>query len=388
MRRKKKKRSSKNNIGENKSSYLDYFYHQPGISPGTLQIQGGSDVSRIILIDYNIKDVAEVELKSPEECTSYIHKNSVSWIDVQGLGNEEILRKTGEIFSLHPLLLEDVVNVPQRAKVEEYEEHVLIILHMLRMTEEEKPDFGTEQVSFVLGKKYLLTFQEEPLYDTFEKVRERLKLSKGNIRKKNADYLAYALIDSIIDGFYPVLETYGEEIENLEEEVMENPTRKTLKKMYYLKRKLLELRRLIWPVRDSINILIRDEDTLIGKDVKVYLRDCYDHAVQILDMVENYRDLTYGLMDVYMSSVGNKMNDIMKVLTIIATIFIPLTFIAGVYGMNFNTEISPLNMPELNWYLGYPLCWILMILIASSLAYFFWIKGWFQSFSGTKDEEK
>jgi len=388
MRRKKKKRSSKNNTEKNKSSYLDYFYHQPGTSPGTLKIPEGCDSSRIILIDYNIKEVVELELKSPEDCTSYTHKNSVSWIDVQGLGNEEILRKTGAVFNLHPLLLEDVVNVPQRAKVEEYEEQVIIILHMLRITEEEKLDFSTEQVSFVLSKKYLLTFQEEPLYDTFEKVRERIKMAKGNIRKKNADYLAYALIDSTIDGFYPVLEAYGEEIENLEEEVMENPTRKTLKKMYYLKRKLLELRRLIWPVRDSINILIRDEESLIGKDVKVYLRDCYDHAVQILDMVENYRDLTYGLMDVYMSSVGNKMNDIMKVLTIIATIFIPLTFIAGVYGMNFNTEISPFNMPELNWYLGYPLCWILMILIASSLSYFFWIKGWFQSFSGTKDEEK
>jgi magnesium transporter len=241
--------------------------------------------------------------------------------------------------------------------------------------------FHSEQVSFVLGKHYLLTVQEEPEQDCFQPVRDRIRHDKGIIRKRGADYLAYSLIDSIIDGYFPVLEAYGEQIDQLEDEVVTQPTRRTLEKIYQIRRELLALRRAIWPQRDALNSLIRDGSDLISPDVRIYLRDCYDHAVQVMDIVETYRELSSGLMDVYLSSISNKMNEIMKLLTVISSIFIPLTFIAGVYGMNFNTEKSPWNMPELNWYWGYPLCWAVMILTAAGLVFFFWRRGWFENYS-------
>jgi magnesium transporter len=241
--------------------------------------------------------------------------------------------------------------------------------------------FISEQVSFILGRHYLLTVQEEPEYDSFGPIRERIRLNKGSIRKHKADYLTYALIDSIVDGFFPVLETYGEEIEELEDEVVSNPTRKTLERIHELKRELLTLRRAIWPQRDAINALIRDGSFLISDDVRIYLRDCYDHTIQVLDMVETYRELASSLMDVYLSSVSNRMNEVMKFLTVMSSIFIPLTFIAGVYGMNFDADKSPFNMPELKWYWGYPVCMAVMFLIACVLVFFFWQRGWFENFS-------
>jgi magnesium transporter len=246
--------------------------------------------------------------------------------------------------------------------------------------------FWVEQVSLVLGKHYLLTVQEEPSRDCFQPVRDRIRAGKGSIRKQGPDYLAYTLIDAIIDGFFPVLEAYGERIEELEDEVVTKPTRRTIEKIYQIRRELLALRRAIWPQRDAINSIIRDGSDLISPEVRVYLRDCYDHAVQVMDMVETYRELTSGLMDIYLSSVGNRMNEIMKLLTVISSIFIPLTFIAGVYGMNFNTEKSPLNMPELNWYWGYPACLGLMAAIAIGLIFFFWRRGWFENFSTIKKD--
>ncbi len=293
-----------------------------------------------------------------------------------------------------------MVNVPQRPKIVDYEDQLLIIAWMV-MLKDNSATFHKEQVSLILGKYYLVTVQEEPDYDCFGPVRERIRTGKGMVRKQGADYLAYCLLDSIIDGFFPVLESYGERIEELEDEVVMNPNRKTLAKIYQIRRELLTLRRAIWPQRDAINSLIRDGNNLISPEVRVYLRDCYDHTVQVMDMVESYRELSSGLMDVYLSSVGNKMNEIMKFLTVISTIFIPLTFVVGIYGMNFNTEKSPFNMPELNWYLGYPLCWGVMIAIASGLFYFFWRRmiaiasglfyffwrrGWFDNFSTTKDD--
>ncbi|MHC5724992.1 MAG: magnesium/cobalt transporter CorA, partial [Nostoc sp.] len=231
----------------------------------------------------------------------------------------------------------------------------------------------------ILGKNYLLTVQEEPEHDCFEAVRSRIEKNKGTIRKQGADYLAYALLDAIIDGFFPVLELYGERIEELEEEVIVKPTPQTPQNIYQIRRELLQLRRAIWPQRDAINSLIRDGSELIGEEVRIYLRDCYDHTVQVMDMVETYRELASGLMDVYLSAVGNKMNEIMKVLTIVSTIFIPLTFVAGIYGMNFNTEKSPYNMPELNSYWGYPVCLAVMGAIAFGLLFFFWRRGWLQN---------
>jgi magnesium transporter len=366
-------------------SYVDYFYDDPGAPPGTLDLEPGAPPPDIVLIDYSEATATRSKLVNPQEAAAYLDTESVSWVDMLGLGNKETWRQMGQIFNLHLMTQEDVVNVPQRPKVVDYEDHLLIIAWMV-MIKPNSFNFHKEQVSLILGKHYLLTVQEEPDYDCFDPVRDRIRKGQGSIRKHGADYLAYTLLDSIIDGFFPVLEVYGELIEELEDEVVVKPTRKTLEKIYKIRRELLTLRRAIWPQRDAINALIRDSSDLISPEVRIYLRDCYDHTVQVMDMVETYRELASGLMDVYLSSVGNKMNEIMKLLTVISSIFIPLTFVVGVYGMNFNTEKSPLNMPELNWYFGYPLCWGLMVTIASSLVYFFWRRGWFENFSTIKDD--
>lgn len=359
--------------------YIDYFYDQPGSIPGTLSIEEDASPSILILIDYQADHAIRRQVKSPEECHPFLDKESVSWVDVQGLGSEDILQRLGRVFHLHPLVLEDVVNVPQRPKVEEHADQLVIITRMV-MLKPNQEGFISEQVSFVLGKYYLLTVQEEPEYDSFDPVRERIRTNKGTIRSAGPDYLAYALLDATIDGFFPVLEDYGERIEALEDEVIDHPTRETLNKIHQVRRELLSLRRSIWPQREALNKLIRDKSTLISPDVQIYLRDCYDHVIQLLDMVETYRELTSSLMDVYLSSVSNRMNEIMKILTVISTIFIPLTFIVGVYGMNFK------NMPELSWRWGYPLVWMVMAAIAAGLVYFFWRRGWFSNFSTLKDD--
>jgi magnesium transporter len=365
------------------NSYVDYFYDNPGDVPGTLDIDPNSPPPVIVLIDYAEDKALRREMETPEELIPYLDSESVSWVDVKGLGNEDVLQRLGTVFKLHPLVLEDVVNVPQRPKVEEHADQLLLIARMVTL-HDDREGFESEQVSFVLGPHYLLTVQEEPRYDCFGPIRERIRTCKGAIRRSGPDYLAYALLDSIIDGFFPVLEVYGEQLEELEDEVVASPTRQTLQKIHDLKRELLTLRRAIWPQRDAINSLIRDGSNLISEEVRIYLRDCYDHAIQVLDMVETYREVASSLMDVYLSSVGNKMNEIMKFLTVISAIFIPLTFIAGVYGMNFNPEKSPYNMPELNWEWGYLLCLGLMATVAIASVIFFWRKGWFQNYSTLK----
>lgn len=372
---------------EEEEDYFEYFYDEPGSSPGTLRLPPDASPTTIVLIDYSETNATRTHLENPLSCFPYLDTESVSWVDVMGLGTEENWRQLGEVFKLHPLVLEDIVNIPQRPKVEDYEDHLLIIAQMV-MPKDRNRGFWIEQVSFILGKHYLLTVQEEAEHDCFKPVRDRIRAGKGTIRQRGPDYLAYALLDSIVDGFFPVLEDYGERIEELEDEVVTNPTRNTLGKIYQIRRELLALRRAIWPQRDAINTLIRDGSPLISAAVRIYLRDCYDHAVQVMDMVETYRELAGGLMDVYLSSVSNKMNDVMKFLTVMSSIFIPLTFIAGIYGMNFNTEKSPWNMPELNWYLGYPFCWAVMLTIAAGLVYFFKRRGWFENFSPIRDDLK
>lgn len=368
---------------EEEGDYFDYFHIEPGSAPGTLHIDPNASPPVMFLIDYNKEFATRIKIDRPEECIPYLDSHSASWVDVQGLGSEEILQGLGKVFGLHPLLLEDIVNVPQRPKVEEHEKQLLIILRMVTPREDGKR-FLSEQVSLVLGEHYLLTVQEEPDYDPFGPVRERIRANKGTIRDRGVDYLAYALLDAIIDGFFPVLEDYGEELEELEDEVVANPSRQTLERIHEIKRELLSLRRAIWPQRDVVNSLIRDGNPLISDDVRVYLRDCYDHIIQVLDIVETYRELASSLMDVYLSSISNKMNEVMKVLTIISTIFIPLTFIAGVYGMNFNPDV-PGNMPELNIPYAYWVCWAVMLSIALALIFYFKRRGWFSNFSGIKD---
>jgi magnesium transporter len=359
-------------------AFEDEFHHQPGTLPGTIFIDADAPPPIIFLIDYNQTNCIREQISTPEECMPYLEMESVSWVDVQGLGSQDILQRLGRVFNLHPLVLEDVVNVPERPKTEDYEDQLIFISRMV-VPKEKTCGFYSEQVSLILGKNYLLTVQEEPEHDCFEPVRSRIEKSKGIIRTKKADYLAYAILDAIIDGYFPVLELYGERIEELEEEVIVKPTPQTLQNIYQIRRELLQLRRAIWPQRDAINSLIRDGSDLISEEVGIYLRDCYDHAVQVMDMVETYRELASGLMDVYLSAVSNKMNEIMKVLTVVSSIFIPLTFVAGIYGMNFNTEKSPYNMPELNWYWGYPACLAVMVAISVCLLWFFWQRGWLQN---------
>ena len=365
-------------------SYVDYFYDAPGDLPGTLDIDPDAPHPVIVLIDYNGDRAIRQELNQPEECLPHLDTESVSWVDVKGLGSEDVLQRLGNVFELHPLVLEDVVNVPQRPKIEEHGDQLLIIARMVTLREDGET-FESEQVSLILGAHYLLTVQEEPRYDCFGPIRERIRTNKGSIRKSGPDYLAYALMDAVIDGFFPVLEAYGERLEELEDEVVANPTNQTLQRIHDLKRELLTLRRAIWPQRDAINTLIRDGSNLISPDVRLYLRDCYDHAIQVLDMVETYREIASSLMDVYLSSVSNRMNEIMKFLTVMSSIFIPLTFVAGVYGMNFNPEKSPFNMPELNAYWGYPVCMASMFGIALTLVFFFKRKGWFEDSSSIQN---
>ncbi|MCX5963143.1 MAG: magnesium/cobalt transporter CorA [Cyanobacteria bacterium] len=364
----------------------EYFHESIGSIPGTLNIRPESAPPEIDILDYVSDSCEDRTGVTPLEIKVYLEHSSITWIDLKGLGHEETLRQVGEVFQLHPLLLEDIVNVPQRPKVQDSAKQLLIIARMVVLTGTLDENslhsaFITEQVSFVVGSNYVLTVQEEPDYDCFEIVRSRLRDGRGTIRKKGADYLMYALLDSIVDGFFPVLEAYGEALELLEDEVVANPTVHTLEKIHQMKRDLITLRRAIWPQRDAINSLIRDENPLIGDEVRLHLRDCYDHSVQVMDMVETYREVASSLMDVYLSSVSNRMNEIMKFLTVISSIFIPLTFIAGVYGMNFNTEKSRFNMPELNEPYGYVICLGLMAIVAVGMVTFFWRKGWFSSYA-------
>lgn len=365
---------------QNSKAYMEYHYDTVGATPGTLFIGEGAAPSELVLIEYSSDEASRRSIDISQLESSCFESGAVSWLDVQGLGSESVLQQVGDTFNLHRLILEDIVNVPQRPKVEHYDDQLLIIARMVTPYPNGR-GFYNEQVGFILGHHYLLTVQEEPELDCFEAVRDRIRHSRGQIRQSGADYLAYALLDAIIDGFFPVLEDFGEVIEALEEEVVRNPTRATVTKIYRLRRDLAVLRRAIWPQRAMINQLARDSSTLISPDVQMHWQDCYDHVVQVLDIVESYRELSSGLMDVYLSSVSNRMNEVMKVLTIISTIFIPLSFVAGVYGMNFDTQASRWNMPELGWIYGYPACLLGMGAIAGSLVMFFWHKGWFRDVS-------
>ena len=359
---------------------LNYSYNRPGSMPGTIATIEQATPPEITLIDYNRDKHQYATNLTPEECAEHLDTSSVSWVDVCGLGDKLSWEKLGRVFELHPLVLESIANAPQRPKLEDYQVQLVIITQMANFTAQNQ-SFWLEQVSLVLGENYLLTVQEESQTDCFNPIRDRLRLNRGIIRQQKADYLAYALWDTIIDGYFPILEVYGEKIELLEEIVLKQPTERTLAQIHQIKRELLALRRAIWPQRDVLNTLIRDGHPLLGESVLRYLKDCYDHTIQIIDTIEIYRELAAGLMDVYLSAVSNKMNEVMKLLAVISTIFIPLTFIAGVYGMNFNTNVSPHNMPELDWYWGYPLCLAVMLAIALTLIIYFWRLGWLKNTS-------
>lgn len=340
---------------------------KPGTAPGTLSVDPNAPQPQIQVIAYGPEDVVEQGLNKPSDILAYLHKFPVCWVNVDGLGDVAVLRELQKIFDLHALAMEDVVNVHQRAKIDQYGEHTFIVTHMIS---HENGVLESEQISLFLGKGFLLTFQERPGGDCLGPVRDRIRHARSQIRTSGVDHLAYALLDAVIDHYFPILEDYGERLETLEDEIILKPQAKLIVKVHGLKRELLQLRRTIWPQREAINALIRDQIPLIADETRLYLRDCYDHAVRIIDLVETYREVCSDLMDLYLSSASNRMNEIMKVLTVISTIFIPLTFIAGVYGMNFK------HMPELDVWWAYPATWGVMIAVAAGLIGFFVRRGW------------
>ena len=347
-------------------------WHPPGTSPGTLAAH--AEAARypvtINLFRYDAARFEEHTLRPEEIASLAAPEAGVLWLEICGLSDPEVVRAVGERFGFHPLALEDVLNVPQRPKVERYEGHVLIVLREVRFPE------PPEQVSLFLGDRVVVSFQERP-GDAFDPVRERLRRGKGQLRSLGADYLAYALCDAVIDAFFPTLEKIGDELEALEERVVASPSRSGFQEIRKARRRLLEVRRAVWPARDAINELLREESPLIRPETRPYYRDCYDHAVQLMDMVETFRDMAASLVEEYMMSMSNRMNEIMKVLTVIATIFIPLNFIVGIYGMNFDTEASPYNMPELGWTYGYPAVLLVTAAVAGGMLYYFRRKKWF-----------
>jgi magnesium transporter len=342
-----------------------------GLPPGTLVHVGERkvDETKIRVITYDATQVQEQELQTVEECFFPENQPGVTWINVDGLHETEALGKLGEQFGLHPLVVEDILNTEQRPKLDDYGEYVFVVLRSLYHADGESGEPEIEQISLVLGPNYVLSFQERE-GDEFGPVRERIHSDKGRVRRAGADYLLYALIDLIVDQYFVVLERFGDRMESLEEDLVADPARETLHLIHHLKREMALLRKSMWPLREVIGGLERSESPLIHESTGLYLRDVYDHTIQVIDAVETFRDMLSGMLDIYLSSVSNRMNEVMKVLTIIATIFIPLTFIAGVYGMNFQ------HMPELEWPWGYPIVWGVMIVIAVLMVVYFRRKRW------------
>jgi len=342
--------------------------------PGTLRITS-DEKPKIYIVDYGPDHLEERLLENVEDIIPYLAKESKTWIDVHGLGHKPTFERLGEIIGIHPLALEDMVNVPQRPKTDIYPTQQLFVT---RMVELHHGKLLSEQLSILFGKGFVLTVQEEPDVDCLDPLRDRIRAGRGRIRKAGSDYLAYALFDTVIDGFFPVLEHFGEVLEEMELRALEAPATMSAE-IFQLKRELLQLRRAIWPQRDLLSSLLRDTSPHIDADTRVYLRDTYDHAVQVMDMVESFREIASSLMDLVMTGVSNRLNEVMKVLTILSTIFLPMTFVAGVYGMNFDPEASKWNMPELKWALGYPFAILMMFASAGSLLLYYRAKGWIGS---------
>jgi magnesium transporter len=341
-----------------------------GLAPGTLVYVGEKRVEavRITYFDYDEQNFAEKQVANIEECFPFKTTPTVTWINIDGLHDIQIIEKLGKEFELHPLLLEDILSTRQRPKAEDYEKYFFIVLKMLHYNDEEQT-VESEQVSIVLGNNFVISFQET-VGDVFDNVRDRIRNAKGRARKMGPDYLAYSLIDAIVDGYFTILEKLGEKIEFLEEQLVVEPTEQTLHQIHRLKRELIILRKSVWPLREVISTLQRTESKLISEVTSIYLRDVYDHTIQVIDTIESFRDMAAAMVDIYLSSLSNRMNSVMKVLTIIATIFIPLTFIAGVYGMNFK------DMPELQWRWGYPAILLVMVLVAGVMLVYFRKKKW------------
>lgn len=350
--------------------FINRRSRKTGLPPGTLVHIGErkAEKARITVIDYDEKEFLEKEVASIEDSFPFKETATVTWINIDGVHELDVIEKIGTRFGLHPLILEDIVNTGQRPKMEDFGDYIYFVLRML-IFDEKRKEVKTEQVSLILGPNFVISFQESE-GDVFDPVRDRIRKGKGRLRRMGADYLAYALMDALVDNYFIVLERLGEQIESIEEELVADPGQETLHEIHTLKREMIFLRKSVWPLREVISGMERVESALIKDQTDVFLRDLYDHTIQVIDTVETYRDMLSGMLDMYLSSVSNRMNEVMKVLTIIATIFIPLTFIAGIYGMNFKF------MPELEWPSGYFVVWGVMLFIGACMVVFFKRKKW------------
>ena len=341
-----------------------------GLPPGSLVHVGEKKIedTKISVIDYNETQHDEFVVKTVEECFPFKDSPTVTWINIDGLHDTDVIKNIGNHFGLHSLVQEDILHTGQRPKLENLDDYIFVTLKMLDY-DTESEEVNAEQVSLILGRNFVISFQERA-GDIFYFVRNRIRNGRGRIRRRGADYLFYALIDSIVDNYFSILERYGERLEILEEELTENPTRETLHVIHALKKEMILLRRSVWPLRELISGMEREESTLISEPIHVFIRDLYDHTIQVIDSVDTMKEILSGLQDLYLSSVSNKMNEVMKVLTIFASIFIPLTFFAGIYGMNFE------HMPELKLRWAYPALWIFLISVALGLLSYFRRKKW------------
>ena len=342
-----------------------------GLPPGSLVYTGEEKKEEVAisLIDYDETQFQEKEIKEVEACFPFKDSPTVTWINIDGIHNTEVIAKIGKHFALHPLVLEDICHTEQRPKMEDFGSYIYIVLKMLSYNQETH-EVSMEQVSVILGENFVISFQEKK-GDIFDYVRERIRKEKGRIRKMGADYLAYALLDAIVDNYFVINERIGDEIEILEQVLADRPTDETLREIHRLKRELIYIRKSVWPLREVVGNLKKGESDLIQNATQVFLGDVYDHTIQVIDTIETYRDMLSGVHDTYLTNLSNRMNEVMKVLTIIATIFIPLTFIAGLYGMNFKF------MPELELRLGYFIILLIMVIVAAIMIVFFKRKKWF-----------
>ena len=350
--------------------FLRRDHKKAGLPPGTVEFTGEKKISEVELsvIAWDQEQYEKKSLSTVEECYPYRDADRAAWININGLHDTGLLQDLGAHFNLHPLVLEDIVSTHQRPKVEDHGDYLFIVLKMLCF-EEADNIIASEQVSIIVGKKFLLSFQEGK-GDVFEPVRQRFQTPNTRLRKSGPDYLAYTLIDAVVDNYYIILENFGEQIESLEEDLLESPAPELLEIIHEVKREMIFLRKSIWPLRDVTSNLQHSESELIHESASVFFRDVYDHVVQIMDAIESFRDITSSMQDLYLSSVSNRMNEVMKVLTIICTVFVPLTFLTGIYGMNFEF------MPELKWKWGYPALWVVIAGLSLWMLRYFRIKRW------------
>ena len=351
-------------------------YHPPGTPPGTLiesTERKETTPLKIDMVNFDSNHIDYFNDINVKQCETHYDKNMTTWVHVSGTLDFDALRKLGDLFDLHPLAMEDVLNHGQRPKIETYDKHLFVIVNLPLLINGE---VVIEQVSLFCANGYLLSFHDQSMDNTYEMLHMRLQKNIHRIRNQGSDHLLYVLIDLITDSGFPILEAFGDRLEHVEDLMTRYNSKDLLKEIHNIKRELILLRRALWPQREVINQLLRDEHAYFNEENKIYLRDCYDHTIQIIELIESYRDMATSTMEVYLSASSNRLNEVMRLLTIISTLFIPPTFIVGVYGMNFRTSAGPWNMPELNWSFGYLFVWLVMITMAIGLLIFFKRKGW------------